>query len=131
VTKHRAPLHRRPGSDSLCKNSSGLGGAKSADPRTIGNCAIRAHRGGRRGWRTGDLAKLATCGGRHGGGAPAGPDAAPEWARVQRAAAGHDDPHGAGRGGGGGTAADGSRGRITMTSFGTVRPCKLAKALMS
>ena len=30
-----------------------------------------------------------------------------------------------------GTVADGSRGRITMTSFGTMRPCKLAKALMS
>jgi len=31
-------------------------------------------------------------GGRRG--APAGPDVAPEWARVRRAGAGHDDPHG-------------------------------------
>ena len=34
--------------------------------------------------------------------APAGPDVAPEWARVRRAGAGHDDPHGVARRGGGG-----------------------------
>ena len=45
--------------------------------------------------------ELAACGaGRRG--APAGPDVAPEWARVRRAGAGHDDPHGAARRGGGG-----------------------------
>ena len=72
-----------------------------ADPRTIGNCAIRVPRGGRRGWRSGNLGGWRPAGrGRRG--APAGPDVAPEWARVRRAGAGHDDPHGAARRGGGG-----------------------------
>jgi hypothetical protein len=45
--------------------------------------------------------RLAICGaGRRG--VPAGPDAAPEWARVQRAGVGHDGPHGRTRRGGGG-----------------------------
>ena len=63
-----------------------------ADPRTIGNCAIRGPRaGGGAGdlgtWEAGDLRGRSA-------GCPAGPDVAPEWARVRRAGAGHDDPHG-------------------------------------
>ena len=59
-------------------------------------------------WESG---RLVTCG-VGSSGTTAGLARSPEWARVRRAG-------------------DGSRGRITMASFGTLRPCKLAKALMS
>ena len=47
-------------------------------------------------WEAGDLR------GRVGEASRRGPDVAPEWARARRAGAGHDDPHGAARRGGGG-----------------------------
>jgi hypothetical protein len=74
---------------------------KSADPRTIGNCAIRAPRVGGEAGSLGTWEAGVPRGGA-GRASPSGPDAAREWAQVRRAGAGHDDPHGAGRRCGGG-----------------------------
>ena len=74
----------------------------------------------------GNLARLATLRGRSAG-APAGPDVAPEWARVRRAGAGHDDPHGAARWGGGGEREVRSVPSMGPGGTGGRRPGNLAK----